>query len=263
MATPTSPSMADPSSEIEVRIYDGETFLQNVPVNADGSWSWKTPALSLTRHSFTARTAAITSQARTLTIATPIPPLVMDASLVTLQTKLYILQTSTVVGVPKFPAGSTVTRTPSGGRPPYTYSSSNSAIVDVNAAGFATPKANGSATITVKDQANQSKSYVVTVANVLTAYYLGELNWQTAVKNQKPGGHLNSRAELREIMAQYDASNWPSGLHHGRHYWTSDYDRNNLVGPLYWSLRPTDGNQASQLGQSYYYPSLSIFSRVP
>lgn len=249
------------STDVEVDIYDKEVFLQKVPVNLDGTWSARVPSLSLGAHSLTARVAGITSTARTFTVEEAIPPLVLDESPANLQARLYILTSSTQAAVPKFPNGSTITRIPTGGRPPYTYSTSNSAIVNVTSSGLATPRANGSATITVRDQAGQSKQYWVTVSNVLTAYLLGQLSWQAANTYQKPGGHQPSRAEFAEIRAQYDQTNWPvsAGFAYDLPYWTGEKSEDKPIGPFYWAIRPSDGNQTSMFGQSYIYNSFSIY----
>jgi uncharacterized protein YjdB len=56
------------------------------------------------------------------------------------------------------------TRTPTGGHPPYTYTSSNTAVATVDAHGLVTSHAIGSTTITVRDTRESSGSYIVTVS---------------------------------------------------------------------------------------------------
>lgn len=66
------------------------------------------------------------------------------------------------------PVDTSAKRPASGGVPPYTYKSSNSTIVSVDGLGTVVSEGNGPATITVTDKVGQSKSYSVTVTNVVT-----------------------------------------------------------------------------------------------
>lgn len=65
--------------------------------------------------------------------------------------------------------GATYTRTAGGGKPPYTYTSSNTALATVNANGLVTAISEGMASITVKDSANppHTGSYVLTIVGAL------------------------------------------------------------------------------------------------
>lgn len=265
---PTTHSQSDLASKAtnatrEVAIYDGNTFITNVPVNSDDTWSVHLAPLGLGPRSLNARIEGRTSEPWTFTIEEPVPALVMDESPVSLQTKLYVQELSDgQIALPNFPSGSTVTRVPSGGRPPYTYSSSNSTIVDVTADGLASPRANGSATITVSDQADQTKSYLVTVSNVLTAFYLGGMPWKSGVAYQKPGGHLPSRAEIGQIRAQYDRNNWPGDTYES-FYWSNENSENKPIGPFYWCVKISNGETLSMYGQAYYYGCFSVYARTP
>jgi len=62
--------------------------------------------------------------------------------------------------------GNTETRTPRGGTPPYSYSSSRPDYVSVTSTGKAQGRSWGSSTITVTDARNNSASYVATSSNI-------------------------------------------------------------------------------------------------
>ncbi|MBC3270166.1 Ig-like domain-containing protein [Pseudomonas sp. SWRI81] len=62
--------------------------------------------------------------------------------------------------------GNSAVRQPSGGIPPYRYTSSNTRIAAVDAQGKVTGMGNGSATIRITDQSNAQVSYSVAISNV-------------------------------------------------------------------------------------------------
>jgi hypothetical protein len=111
-------------------------------------------------------------------------------------------------------SGNNQTRVATGGRPPYTYSSRNSAVASVTAAGKVRGVANGSTTIDVRDQAGSTVSYNVTVSNV---YYLREyssgVNYAQAIawRNSLPGGRAMSfYGGIDEMVKAYGpVTTWP------------------------------------------------------
>ena len=96
-------------------------------------------------------------------VAIPGEPLVLDESQMLLN-GVAIYVNWPLSGVDAL--GNTAVRTVKGGRAPYTYTSSNPAIVSVTAAGKAQGRANGTTRIVVKDANNSSISYPVKVENV-------------------------------------------------------------------------------------------------
>lgn len=243
----------------EVDIFEGDTFQQRVPVNADGTWSATLSALSVMRHVLTARIAEIISEPRIFSVEEAIPPLVLDTSPVTLQTMLYVITSGSVSTLPTYPSGSTVTRTASGGRPSYTYVSSNSAVADVSANGLVSPRSNGTATITARDGVGQSKSYSVTVLNVWKAEYIGDFIYRGATGYQKPGGHLPTRAEVAAIGAQF-TGRWEATGAPAKLYWTSELAGSSAIGSYYWLRHPTTGQEASNLTNGVF-PVFSVFPK--
>ncbi|WP_338522865.1 Ig-like domain-containing protein [Pseudomonas batumici] len=92
------------------------------------------------------------------------PTLIIDTSPMILNGRAVIVDFNWPRTGTDYP-GNTSTRTPTSGTPPYTYTSSNSNVASV-AAGKVTGQRNGSATITVRDQSGQFKTYNVQVSNV-------------------------------------------------------------------------------------------------
>ncbi|URL58101.1 hypothetical protein IM816_16100 [Luteibacter flocculans] len=121
--------------------------------------------------------------------------------------------------LPRFDGSNSITRTAFGGRPPYTYTSSNTAVAVVSSTGKVTPRANGTAIISVKDSAGQRAEYQVTMTNVLQVRYAGNMPYQTALDD------LASRGERMPIsgdignMQLVFGSRWP---YVADYYWASD-----------------------------------------
>jgi len=104
------------------------------------------------------------------------------------------------------PGGSFVDRQASGGVPPYQYSSSNSAAAEVNITnGRVISKGNGTAVITVRDSANQTVSYPVSVSNVYRIFGTGAFNTYTQCSNAaaNQGGRIPSLAEWHSYISTY------------------------------------------------------------
>lgn len=226
----TSPrSTNDPSlmrtgtamANYEVEIFDGNTSRGKATADASGEWTLPITGLAVGLHALKARLLngnGEESEVRSFTVAAPLD---FDDSPVTLQTTLYMItRDAQAPALPTFPAGSTITRTASGGQPPYDYSSSNASVAEVTGNGLVSPRGNGVATITVRDNTGQSKNYTVTVSNVWTAEYIGSFIHRGAVEYQRPGGHLSDSAEVSRISDQYPG-HWPAGIPNGW-YWSSE-----------------------------------------
>jgi len=91
--------------------------------------------------------------------------------------------------------GNAQTRTPTGGQPPYTYSSRNTAVASVTSNGKVTGNTNGSTTIDVLDSLGSSVSYSVTVSNVwhlrvrnAETDYNGAIAWRNSLPGAVPMG---------------------------------------------------------------------------
>ncbi|WP_256667392.1 Ig-like domain-containing protein [Pseudomonas sp. ANT_J28] len=203
----------------EVQLYDNNGPKHTVPGGPTGVWT-TTLAIALGEHSVYAKALATgqNSNTRSFTRDAPLPPLNFNTSPVTLRGKTYIMPGYPTI-LPAFGAGNSVQHQASGGRPGYTYTSSNPGVAAVNGAGLVTVRGRGATTITARDAAGQSKSYTVTVTGVIHCIGLGNATWGTANASASANGaRIPSMGELNEIHAAYGAR-WPMGNHH---YWSTD-----------------------------------------
>ena len=153
----------------KVDVLDGAASKGQPTANANtGIWTLLVSGLSVATHSFTAKAlygAGPVSAARTFTVIT-VPELIVDISPVVLS-GLHITADPVLnwALTGRHPAGTTLQRSASGGTPPYTYTSSNIAIVTVTAEGLIIGQRNGTATIVVRDGRGQEKKIPVTCSN--------------------------------------------------------------------------------------------------
>ncbi len=150
------------SKGLKLEIFDGFDSRGQVNIDGNGNWSLPVGALAVRAHPFTAKALYSNnpvSDAWTINVSAP---LVIDTSAMNLNGRAY--KTPSWTRKAEAP-GNTATRTASGGKPPYSYQSSNPAIASVNA-GFVRGEWNGSATITVRDSVGNQVSYPVNVSNM-------------------------------------------------------------------------------------------------
>ncbi|NID16031.1 Ig-like domain-containing protein [Luteibacter yeojuensis] len=144
-------------------------------------------------------------------------PLQFDTSPVTRAGRTFII-TARMDILPPFDANNSITRVASGGQPPYTYRSSNQQVAVVTSSGHVTPRANGSATISVTDSANATAAYTITFTGIVQVSYVGHYlysNAQSAVTGR--GERLPTEGELM-LLQQAFAGRWPYAA---GHYWSS------------------------------------------
>lgn len=205
-------------------LYSVQVFLNNVagqivPANGSGDWSLSL-GIHLGSNTVYAKSVANNQQtaSRSFIRENPLAPLNFNTSPVTLGGKTYIIPGNPEV-LPAFDSGNSVRHQASGGLPGYTYVSSNTGVAVVDGTGLVTVRGRGVATITARDSANQSKSYNVTVTNVIHCIGLGNATWGQANSSAaSAGARIPSMAELYEIHVAY-GSRWPMGNHH---YWSTE-----------------------------------------
>ncbi|ANI53253.1 Ig-like domain-containing protein [Pseudomonas sp. DR 5-09] len=205
-------------------LYSVQIFLNNVggqtvPVNGSGVWSLCL-GIHLGSNTVYARSVANNQQteSRSFTRENPLAPLNFNTNPVTLGGKTYIIPGSPNV-LPAFNSGNSVRHQASGGRPGYTYTSSIEGVAVVDTTGLVTVRGRGTTTITATDAAYQSKSYTVTVTNVIQCFGYGNATWTQANSSvASAGARIPSMAELYEIHAAF-GNRWPMGNHH---YWSTD-----------------------------------------
>lgn len=145
-----------------------------------------------------------------------IPPFVLDTSAVTLSARVYLNHSSPTWHPPTWPAGTTVTRTPTSGEPPYTYTSANVNIATVNN-GLVTPYANGSTTITVRDTQGRSGSFAVTITGVIQCSELGSHKYKEAENMVASRGERMMSLDEGLIITGMYAGTW----NQSEYYWTN------------------------------------------
>lgn len=151
--------------------------------------------------------------------------LAFDTSPATLNGKIYLLPGYPDL-LPGFPAGTTLQRVASDGRPPYTYRSSNESVAVVDGNGLASVRGKGVTTISVTDSLGESKSYPLTVSGVIHCLGVGGGKFeQVAAAAASHGARLPSIYELKEIYAAY-GNRWPMG---NGNYWSATVSHQVLV----------------------------------
>ncbi|MFZ0157322.1 Ig-like domain-containing protein [Pseudomonas sp.] len=203
---------------LQVQILDNGVAGQTVGVASGGTWQATLAGLSVGQHAFTAK-AVYGNQpvsAAWRVLVDDRPPLQIDTSSMVLNGVVYV-HAGTGQGPNPRPANTSRQRQATGGTPPLRYSSSNASVASVDGNGTVQSRSNGSATITVSDNAGQSRSYSVTVQNVHRLNLMGSsqyiVDWQRRV----------FAAQLREIFNQYRPGGglvqigFPGGV-----YWARD-----------------------------------------
>nr|WP_272903994.1 Ig-like domain-containing protein [Pseudomonas petrae] len=156
--------------------------------------------------------------------------MMFDTSPVTLAGKVYLLPAHPDL-LPAFPTGTTVHRVASGGRPPYTYSSSDAKVARVDASGLTSVRGKGTATITATDASGESKSFTVSVTGVIECHGVGSGNYtQMSNAANRIGARIPSIHELIEIYNAY-GNRWPMG---NANYWSSTVAKNVLGAKWYY-----------------------------
>lgn len=219
----------DPSDQARVR-WVGKTTYDGAPVAVGNSThlSFSIPKQFIdeaeggdatVRYIITRNGVERESQALALTVR---EGMVLDTSPAALPGKIYLIPGRPEV-LPAFPGGTTIKRAATGGRPPYTYSTSDPAVAQVDDEGLTSVRGNGVANITVTDAAGESKSYSVSVTGVIACVGVGSGNLtQISGASSNAGGRVPSVHELNEIYNAYGGS-WPLG---NANYWSSTVAKN-------------------------------------
>jgi len=158
----------------KVEIFDGASSKGSVNVGSNGLWTHTVTGLSVASHSFTAKalygSGQVSTPAWTFTV---VPELIVDPTPMVLNGFNISLAgsglTYTYTGTD--PVNTTGRRTPSGGRPPYKYESSDPMIASVDSAGRVRSEGNGSALITVTDLNGTTATFQVEASNVTRLIY--------------------------------------------------------------------------------------------
>lgn len=234
---------------LQVQLLDNGVPRGGVTSAPGGSWQSVQSSLAVGSHVFTAQGVygnRPVSGAWRVTVENR-PPLQIDTSTMTLNGRLF--NGGNLAGPANRPAGTSSRRSATGGVPPYTYASSNAAVASVNASdGTVMSAGNGSATITVRDSAQQSASYSVIVSNVVSMNYIGQ--WQFASIFQV----APNEETLRAIYNQYPGGGLSRlGFPRGN-FWTSNSEHHPwpFAKGVYLNMDNGGKGWEAQLGRSFY-----------
>jgi len=157
-----------------VEVFDGATSKGQASADkSTGVWTLLASGLSETVHRFKAKALYGTgaeSAVRTLTV---VSDFLIDTSPVTLNGhNISIAGTSLRWTFSTWnPINTSITRVPTGGTPPYNYTTANSGIASVDANGLVRSEGNGTTRITVTDSENRSGGFEVHASNVRRLAY--------------------------------------------------------------------------------------------
>ncbi len=196
----------------QVEVFDNNASKGTTTAGGGGAWSLSA-GVALGSHSIKAVGKYAdnpSSGTRDFRVVSPIPDFVLDTSPVSLNGRLYRSNTDLSVDPQAWPTGTTAARVPSSGAAPYSYTSSNPAIARVGSDGRVYSVTNGSATITVRDSANQSGSYTANVSGVVVVYTLSNSMYSQARQDAAANGkRLPTISELRAIYDQFGYLRFP------------------------------------------------------
>jgi predicted secreted protein len=186
----------------QVQIYDN-----NVPkhsVTAIGSQWTTTLNVGLGAHAIKVKALSTGQESltRSFTVISPIPPLTINQTVMSLNA-WHFRNSGVTPSNP--PAGAYGDRSAQGGVPPYRYSTDNNAAEVHTTTGRVISRGNGSATITVSDSAHQTANYQVTTSNVEVVFGTGQFSTYSHCSSvaASMGGRIPSLAEWRSFIANY------------------------------------------------------------
>lgn len=151
---------------LAVEIFNGSISKGKSRVDASGNWTLTVTALPLATHEFTAKAWYGSSTVSTAWKVTVAPLIIVDPSRLTLSGANLFTRSTAFVLSGFDPVGTAAERRGTGGTPPYTYSSSNSAIATVDSTGMVRSQGNGSAAITVRDSQGRTGTFEVVCSGV-------------------------------------------------------------------------------------------------
>ncbi|MGY2252284.1 hypothetical protein [Pseudomonas reactans] len=212
------------TARLQVQLYEDGRPSVVLPVNPQGQWSHVRDGLLQRTYSFRVRAlyANLESGTRSFTVNRAVPFSFNTATVVRNQ-RLYLWRdlTTNPAYRPRNNAD-TFQHRASGGREPYTYTSSNTACAVVDGNGVVVIRNNGTARITCRDADGTSLGYNVQVSNVVffRDYGTGGSFKTSSLDASSRGGRLASLAELRGIFALHGGSGWRGQGH--LYFWSTD-----------------------------------------
>ncbi|WP_263974319.1 hypothetical protein [Pseudomonas lactucae] len=208
---------------LQVQLYEDGAPSTVLPVTTTGAWSFIRSNLAQRRYSFKVRALYddLESTTRSFTVDRTVP-FNFHTSTVVRNQRLYLWRDlNTNPAYRPHSSVDTFQYQASGGRQPYTYTSSNTACAVVDANGVVVIRNNGSAYISCRDAVGTTLSYLVQVSNVVFFRDYGTGGGYKACLFQayQRGGRLPNVDELRGIYAQHGGQRWQGQAHN--YFWSS------------------------------------------
>ncbi|WP_457970421.1 hypothetical protein M1D68_11560 [Pseudomonas sp. R4-84] len=241
----------------KIELFDGNTSVGEFMAVA-GNWTSTAITVAVGEHNFKATGLygdRPTSAVRRLRV---IEPLVIDNRIANLDG--FFLYYNGARNSTPMPAGTTVTRTPSRGNPPYAYSTSNTGVATVNDQGVVVGGGNGEAIITITDAYGQTASYTVSRSNA----------WTLRSTRSIRGGQAQGWANGQGAQSSFNQNPYPDGgtmqairtyyerdLGWNYNNWTGRYDSGNPLWPCFANIY--QGTKSTSTIESY----LGAYCRVP
>ncbi|CDF92950.1 MULTISPECIES: hypothetical protein [unclassified Pseudomonas] len=167
---------ATPNTKVE--IFDNDEYKSTLEVGGNGLWNGTLSGLVTGGHSLTARAIYRSNPVSPPWRLTVVQAMTIDTSHAVLSTRIYRTAKFPV----RPPVGAYVERIPSGGVPPYIYTSSDPDVAEIFSSEHprVVSRFSGAATITIRDQIGGSVAYPVTTSGVWMLMGMGDVyKWHT------------------------------------------------------------------------------------
>ncbi|ROO34949.1 hypothetical protein BIV08_25050 [Pseudomonas sp. AF76] len=193
----------------QIQLIDVDSAIGNVVDIPANTTAWNTTLAGLTARTYSLKARALygSGQESAVKSFTVVEPLTIDPTQMVLSTWIFLSSTGAVPPNPA--AGAFGYRQPTGGVPPYQYSSSAPHIAHVDVStGKVTSFGNGAAIIYAVDQKGNYTSYPVAVSNVFVAFGTGIHGTYNQCNNAAAaqGGRLPTRDEWHRMRSDYNGA---------------------------------------------------------
>ena len=203
-----------------ITLFDKGVQVGTTTTDATGKWSFAANNLAIGQHSYVAKASdgTIVSQAWTITTN---QALAFGSSHKMNVTNYIIVQAKPPLDVP---SQAKYIRQATGGTPPYTYSSADATVAQVNSSGEVTARGNGTSVITVTDSNRNTAQYHFTVSGIVYVRQGETANWGPTVSHRPWLPYALSVDQMKVFYSLYKSvGNIESylGWAQVNEYWTS------------------------------------------
>lgn len=209
-----------------VEIFDAGVKVGTTQADASGAWSFSASSLTRGAHEYTAKVNA--GQTVSLPRLFTVNDILDFGSAQAMTVTDYIVVKGKPPATP--PARAQYRRQPAGGKPPYTYASSNTQVAQVDSAGVVTAAGNGTSAISVRDSAGSTGLYHITFSGIVHVSQYGPVDWGPTVTDRPWLGRALSVPEMKLFYDLYKPGvndiEVYLGWQRANEYWTSTNIRN-------------------------------------